>query len=112
MADKTKIEQPIIFSTEMVKAILDGRKTMTRRIIKLQPIRHCPYGQVGDRLWVRETWASLANNNICHRIDDEITYKASFPEWGEECEGWKRESSRFMPKKYARIWLEIINIRA
>ena len=74
-------EKPILFSTPMVKAILDGKKTMTRRVIKPQPpeiwdrARHltndqwvfenssdndfhgfkkCPYGQVGDRLWVKE----------------------------------------------------------
>ncbi len=68
---------PILFSTPMVQAILDGRKTQTRRSIKKQPIRQlqdvkmgywseepenlkapyikCPYGQPGDILWVRET---------------------------------------------------------
>ena len=77
-------ERPILMTTESVKAILDGRKTMTRRVIKPQPIydrysyftilrkgretgdtqnfnngcypHFCPYGQVGDRLWVRETF--------------------------------------------------------
>lgn len=59
-------EKPILFSTPMVKAILDGRKTMTRRVVKkfedngfmiLEPDpSYCPYGQPGDRLWVRETW--------------------------------------------------------
>lgn len=78
---KTK---PIIFNGEMVRAILEGRKAQTRRVIKPQPphlSRHavyndsgygpdngwywgpyggfakCPYGKPGDRLWVRETWA-------------------------------------------------------
>jgi len=68
-------ERPIIFNGESVRAILDGRKTMTRRVVKPQPhagVRHspgggaledghgrplrCPYGQPGDRLWVREMW--------------------------------------------------------
>jgi len=72
-------EHPIIFSTPMVQAILDASKTQTRRVIKPQPkgslVRQegnqffayldkvasyipikCPYGQVGDRLWVREAW--------------------------------------------------------
>ena len=78
-------ERPIIFSTPMVRAILDGRKTQTRRVIKPQPEYNenegfcwrgwatgiafpgkrkdanfsdrCPYGTPGDRLWVRETFA-------------------------------------------------------
>lgn len=83
---ETKVkERPILFSVEMIRAILDGRKSMTRRVIKPQPtaqlycvnsgpewaypdprdtdvpdwdrIRLCPYGAKGDRLWVRETWA-------------------------------------------------------
>ncbi|MEL5887592.1 hypothetical protein, partial [Listeria monocytogenes] len=72
-------ERPILFSGPMVRAILAGTKTQTRRVAK--PVRHpdlgnvytpgalalerepqhvidrtCPYGQPGDRLWVRETW--------------------------------------------------------
>jgi hypothetical protein len=70
-------ERPILFSAPMILAILDGTKTQTRRIVKphkdasfgieLAPCelagetnggdyRYCPYGQPGDRLWVRETW--------------------------------------------------------
>lgn len=78
-------ERPILFSGEMVRAILDGRKTQTRRAMKPQPkqinssywgwarksvflhrhrlgsgfpewIQRCPYGKPGDRLYVRETW--------------------------------------------------------
>lgn len=69
-------ERPIIFNAEMVRAILDGRKTQTRRPIKTEaPIQTSPagrplfydkygrrtqpkhqFGSVGDRLWVRETW--------------------------------------------------------
>lgn len=71
------IERPILFSGPMVRAIIDGKKTQTRRIAKLTDGGHlkevggnrrwhsddqnarlaCPYGQPGDRLWVRETWA-------------------------------------------------------
>ncbi len=72
-------ERPILFSAPMVRAILEGRKTVTRRVCKPQPsanahttcasgnpmgawwetgkdINRCPHGQPGDRLWVRETW--------------------------------------------------------
>lgn len=70
-------ERPILFSAPMVRAILDGRKTMTRRALNPQPdggiqfgaiaTPHgvvngkgnplvCRYGKPGDRLWVRETW--------------------------------------------------------
>ena len=71
-------ERPILFKGEMVKAILEGRKTQTRRVVKPQPNEawtaqgpcvidghyadgkcksdlRCPYGIPGDRLWVRET---------------------------------------------------------
>ena len=66
-------ERPILFSGEMIRAILEGRKTQTRRVLKLQDydggdcyetkdgilrdiLSLCPYGIPGDRLWVRETW--------------------------------------------------------
>lgn len=49
-------ERPILFSGPMVQAILDGKKTQTRRVMKPQP---CPYGQKGDRLWVREAFAEV-----------------------------------------------------
>ena len=72
-------ERPILFSSPMVRAILDGRKTVTRRVVKNQPgwaarfeslgstwiayqddfgrsVGRCPYGSTGSRLWVRETF--------------------------------------------------------
>lgn len=84
-------ERPIIFSADMVRAILDGRKTQTRRVVKPQPksphlgymaveggalqcgpdypdgdddFVRCPYGVPGDRLWVRETWDWVAGGSI------------------------------------------------
>ena len=56
-------ERPILFSAPMVRAILAGTKTQTRRVVKPQaigqwgPVVPCPYGQPGDRLWVRESLA-------------------------------------------------------
>jgi len=123
---------PIIFSTPMVQAILDDRKTQTRRVVKPQPIRspywthyensgafypatydaepsilRCPFGKPGDRLYVRETfgfdpWHYLEGHDsilyrACQKIDSDYPIK------------WK--PSIYMPKKYARIWLEITNVR-
>lgn len=79
MAEHEMRERPVIFSAPMVRAILDGRKTQTRRVVKTQPemaqlLTHSgwnawhdergrplrnPYGQPGVRLWVRETWAEV-----------------------------------------------------
>jgi hypothetical protein len=57
-------ESPIIFTEPMIRAILDGRKTQTRRIVESQSadkptvlsLAACPYGGVGDRIWVKEKW--------------------------------------------------------
>ncbi|CUI30398.1 hypothetical protein [Achromobacter xylosoxidans] len=62
-------ERPILFSGPMVRAILAGNKTQTRRVVKPQPAgawaapgkTSCPYGQPGDHLWVREAWRSTAD---------------------------------------------------
>lgn len=141
-------EHPILFSTEMVKAILDGRKTQTRRLLKRQPldilpmvdpvkdgwvtldtrnpnhgsIIKCRYGNVGDRLWVREshTWVTLGEKDPWkdRAIDDgsfrrmpdgspvSMCYKA---------DGYKIPStwrpSIHMPRWASRITLEIASIR-
>lgn len=86
-------ERPILFSAPMVRSILEGRKTVTRRAVKIQPrsqadigsyglgqpfIRNpdvarpnpeCPYGKPGDRLWVRETFIDLRGTGVEHRPD-------------------------------------------
>ena len=127
-------ERPIIFSTPMVQAILDGRKTQTRRVVKqklssptahqieleqgfirdrgqnLKPIK-CPYGKPGDRLWVRETFCVWSYDN------NDVWYKASpisSQGWHNETlknNGKKWKPSIHMPKKYARIWLEVTGVR-
>jgi hypothetical protein len=112
------IERPILFSTPMIQAILDGKKTMTRRVVKFNDtgrvkLRHknwhiedenvvlgCPYGQVGDSLWVRETFVKDADHNIHYKAD-------SIPPWKDT--KWK--PSIFMPRWASRITLEITNIR-
>lgn len=125
-------EKSIIFSTEMVKAILDGRKTQTRRVIKPQPpdfatlqmfgeIPSCFYcadktqtkikmpHHVGDTLWVRETW--WANKDNWHDADT-FLHKADFPIDGySDVSDYKWRSSRYMPRVAARLFLEVVNVR-
>ena len=75
----------------------------------------CPYGKVGDRLWVRETWADVNGTGIETIDGNEAThiYKAEEPwgdVWKEEWDGkWK--PSVHMPRWASRITLEITNIR-
>jgi hypothetical protein len=124
-------ERPIIFSGDMVRVILDGRKTQTRRVIKPQPkiihalypdasieteriFRrgdqriHCPYGIPGDRLWVRETFCHATLTGYDARKDGgDYWYRAT-----DEglCDGpWK--PSIFMPRWASRILLEITEVR-
>jgi len=114
----TQKEKPIIFSGEMIRAILGRKKTQTRRVIKPQPDRiwedghpywnigglripKCPYGQPEDRLWVRETYGkSLCGSNI---------YKADFNPDHPFMPKWK--PSIFMSRIASRITLEIISVR-
>lgn len=109
-------ERPILFSAPMVQAILRGDKTQTRRVYNLPPSRavdiaKCPHGQVGDRLWVRETFSQVVNlgvdknGNIASELFS-YNYKADLtaPIGGY----WK--SPRFMPRSASRITLEITNV--
>lgn len=95
-------ERPILFSTEMVKArsyICDVVVGVPYEMIEddLKPIK-CPYGEVGDRLWVKETFTRAFPN-------DTIVYKAS-------CNAvYKWEPSIFMPRIASRILLEITDVR-
>ena len=108
-------ERPILFSAPMVRAILDGSKTQTRRVVKPQPIEdrlhdhverkyglftwwagnrtfsiqhqaRCPYGQPGDRLWVRETW------NVTHH--SQLAPGENIAKSAEDC---VRDNNGFMP---------------
>lgn len=125
-----KKERPILFSGEMVRAILDGRKTQTRRTLKniiegdnctlvkklspqrinvrdLRFLQFCHYGAVGDRLWVRETFCIGVRDSG----EDVKIYKASVDDdTAKEFKGlWK--PSIFMPRWASRILLEITAIR-
>lgn len=108
------MDRPILFSSPMVRAILDGKKTMTRRIYKT-----CFYSwQVGDRLWVKETYLIAQDDSI----NTKIIYAATDPNligmgfnYSVKCSSktqlpiWK--PSIFMPRKYSRIMLEITDIK-
>lgn len=113
---------PILFNTDMVRAILDGRKTVTRRVVKnipdkewyagksaigtglfdkstAQGILYAPY-QRGDILYVRETFAQIAKHTFL--------YKAGI---NSELENILWRPSIHMPKEAARIWLQVTNVR-
>jgi hypothetical protein len=93
---------PILFSTPMVQAIIDGRKTQTRRVVKDKAGDvKCPYGKEGDVLWVRETWAELPNPDCFGKY----LYKSM----GDTAEKWK--PSIFMPKEACRIFLRVKSVR-
>jgi hypothetical protein len=100
-----KNEHPILFSAPMVRAILDGSKTLTRRIVKDEVVEGatacgCRYGTTGDRLWVRETFAkSPASDTYFYRA----THTSSVL--------WKWKPSIYMPREASRITLEITGIR-
>jgi hypothetical protein len=130
---KTK-ERPILFKGEMVRAILDGQKTQTRRIAKefdgfqnmdkllarFPNQEGCPYGKPGDRLWVRETWAvsniydKLAPSAICKDLPkgpNHAPTKVLYPSTDRISEGIKLRQSIFMPRWASRILLEVTDIR-
>lgn len=99
-------DRPILFSTPMVQAILDGRKVQTRRVAK----SNRPPINILDKLWVRETWAEFDYRGL--------GIPSGLPETGydykatpmHDAKKWK--PSIFMPKVAARIWLEVTNVKA
>jgi len=127
-------ERPILFSAPMARAILDGSKTQTRRIVKPQPeqidgpviewchprsgciaaetiselVQFCPYGAPGDRLWVRETWRENAQAGIDYRADTG-SYGPADGSADAESVHWR--PSIFMPRAASRISLEITGVR-
>lgn len=135
-------ERGMIFNGEMVRALLDGRKTQTRRIMKVQPepsksrpgdfwfsskklesMVHvsdlvpgnspiadchlffqehcCPFGAVGDRIWVRETFGDCG---------DRLVYRADTDD-GAKCKVKRWTPSIHMPRWASRILLEITDVR-
>ena len=138
-------ERPILFSGEMVRAILEGRKTQTRRVVKPQPTIvhaiykdasistnlifrsgdqriHCPFGQPGDRLWVRETWGLVTHHDLTDWCGGSIkgVPEAELREqfFIEHAANWKVPNefaywrpSIHMPRWASRLTLEITAVR-
>ena len=125
--------KPILFSTEMVRAILGGRKSCTRRVIKhnVDAILNSPYHmehpevedawlikklcrppyEPGDILYVRETWCGLPVNEAGHMRGHTIYYYKTDGELRPK--GWRGTwyPSIHMPKEAARIWLKVTDVR-
>lgn len=125
-------ERPILFNTEMVKVILDGRKTCTRRLVKFLPgknpqwtgyikdglmlyngknepcIRKAPY-QPGDILYVRETWCSAYGGEKYFYFADKLTNREERLLLNYDDVKW--HPSIHMPKEAARIWLKVTNVK-
>lgn len=128
-------ERPVIFNGEMVRAILDGRKTQTRRSIsdrhlhlidvasqvgECYPLEsgidhansqsyyreHCPFGKVSDRLWVRETWTPESIDAEDGNYSPDYRAMAN----GQPLDG-RWTPSIHMPRWASRITLEITGVR-
>lgn len=126
-------EYPILFSGEMVQAILDGRKTQTRRVINPQALLdnktrvnacyECPYGAPGDLLWVREMWRAVeldnGNDGILYRADNHFksieNSQAAADLWcdayADRKHGNKWRPSIFMPRWASRIALAVTDVQ-
>ena len=108
--------RPIIFTAESVRAILEGRKTQTRRVVKPQPFiddtdfvkYECPFGRIGGQLWVREKWIPRSGVPLYYAdypSEESVGIAAMYSETGR----WK--TPLFMPRVASRITLKIVNIR-
>lgn len=137
-------ERPILFSTSMVQALIEARKTQTRRVVKSEMIidqaefdlgnsphvirsepnlqywieNGCPFGQIGDQLWVCETWQIIGDpaSLPCQRHN--LIYTADYPNCVDkryytipDITELKFKPSIHMPRWASRILLEITNIR-
>jgi len=137
MKSSLNTERPILVTEELVRAILTGRKTVTRRPYKgpsenymietRRPnypaitelykdvarssgihVSRCPYGFIGDKLYVRETFC-LVDNEQPAPYPLRAVFRATTPIQDRDKYTWK--PSIHMPKDIARIWLEITDIR-
>lgn len=130
-------ERPILFSAPMVRALLAGAKTQTRRIVKLNvsgrvqfggknwhlddhdAVLACPYGQPCDRLWVKETTYNVEDSGWVGPVYVESDEGRQAAEWGcgesddpdfIEPYDLKKRPSLFMTRARSRILLEVVSI--
>jgi hypothetical protein len=133
-------ERPILFRGELVREILAGRKTQTRRPVKPQPdfaaptegdlsalLERCPYGRPGDRLWVRETFCKLDREHwndprlpkfhLSTRYGtprrNAVAYRAECDADSERCRkelGYRWTPSIHMPRWASRLTLDIVAV--
>lgn len=138
------VEHPILFNGAMVRAILAGRKTQTRRVAK--PVRHpdlgnvyapgglvlerepqhvidraCPYGQPGDRLWVRETTVRVEEHGYLGPVylaseDGQACLDGGLAPSPDDCtevepHEIKLRPAIHMPRSMCRLVLEITDVR-
>ena len=130
-------ERPILFNGDMVRAVMDGRKTQTRRVIKgvgpdnwlkgasnhvVHAIDHCPMGKIGDVLWVKENFkvGKCANNLKPSELDARTWIVENGGVWylaDNHCPltpistKGKTRPNNHMPKWASRIKLEITDLR-
>lgn len=128
-------ERGILFSAPMVRALLNGTKTQTRRIVKPQPdfvhgeivakftkqdeelgrlgeVIKCPYGQPTDILWVRETWRTVAEADSLPPRDLTPAHRVWFDADIPHQPGYGRfRPGMFMPRWASRITLEVTAVR-
>jgi len=108
-------EIPIIFCTEMVRAIREDRKTRTRRIAdEADPARR-PWGKVGDQLWVRESFAYLddftGNDPGVWALQEKGFFRADYGDIDNIHDSLKRwRPSIHMPKRLCRTKLPIVDL--
>lgn len=126
-------ERPILMSAPMVRALLAGTKTQTRRVVKGWPLEWvatgmftreytadpandaCPYGKVGDRLWVRETWRRApgllgSGGNSTEQCEYRATYR-TYGDGDDTAHAPKWTPSIHMPRWASRLTLELTGVR-
>lgn len=112
MSREPSRERPILFSSPMVRALIAGTKTQTRRVVKGEWIV-CPYGGPGDRLWVREShwWFKDEHDPVTGYYPPKLTAEDVEYRADGERPGRSWRPSIHMPRWASRITLEITGVR-